>query len=142
MRLPLIDPAARDFRHPLNQGGVSARVNPVPYNNETFTSRAAAESERRCVKSQAARVWGFIDSQGERGATDKEIQADLKMDGNSQRPRRVWLMRNGFVKHEGAPCKHVVCERSIDWLVAKPFEATEAICEKHREGTARGSNLV
>jgi len=99
---------------------------PVPFHNGTLTSFAAAESVRPCVKSQAARVWGFIESQGERGATDKEIQAGLQPDGNSQRPRRVWLMRNGFVKHKGAPCEHVVRERSIVWIVAKRLELAKA----------------
>lgn len=111
-----------------------SRTDPVPYNNGTFTSQAAAESVRPCVKSQAARVWGFIDSQGERGATDKEIQAGLQMDGNSQRPRRVWLMRNGFVKPKGAPCEHVVRERSIVWIVAKRFAMTNATSPDTTEG--------
>jgi len=94
----------------------------VSYHNGTLTSRAAAETVRPCVNSQAARVWGFIESQGERGATDKEIQAGLQLDGNSQRPRRVWLMRNGFVKPKGAPCERGVRERSIVWVVAKRLE--------------------
>jgi hypothetical protein len=110
------------------------RTDPVPYNNGTLTSQAAAESVRLCVKSQAARVWGFIDSQGEHGATDKEIQAGLQLDGNSQRPRRVWLMRNGFVKPKGTPCEHAVRERSIVWVVAKRFELTNATSPDTTEG--------
>ncbi len=94
---------------------------PLTRRNGTLTSRAAAEFVRSCVNSQAVRVWGFIESQGERGATDKEIQAGLQLDGNSQRPRRVWLMRNGFVKPKGAPCEHVVRDRSIVWVVARPL---------------------
>ncbi|HQX51557.1 MAG TPA: hypothetical protein PLY87_02685 [Planctomycetaceae bacterium] len=94
---------------------------PLTRRNTTLTSRAAAESVRSCGNSQAVRVWGFIDSQGEHGATDKEIQAGLQLDGNSERPRRVWLMRNGFVKPKGAPCVHVVRERSIVWVVARPL---------------------
>jgi hypothetical protein len=103
-----------------------SRPNPVPYDNGTPTSCAAADSVRVCVNSQAARVFEFIESQGERGATDKEIQVGLKLDGNSQRPRRVWLMRNGFVKPKGAPCETFVRERSIVWVVAKRFELTKA----------------
>ena len=64
---------------------------PTPFHNRTLPSRAAAESARAFVRSQAVMVSEYIASQGERGATDKEIQTALAMDGNSQRPRRVWL---------------------------------------------------
>jgi len=118
----------------------SARVAPVAYHNGTLTSRKAAEVIRPCVNSQAAKVWGFIESQGERGATDKEIQSGLQMDGNSQRPRRVWLMRNGFVKPKGAPCEHVVRERSIVWVVAKRLELAGATEQARHEAPRTGSN--
>ena len=93
-----------------------------------------------CIRdsSQAAKVWGFIESQGERGATDKEVQAGLQMDGNSQRPRRVWLMRNGFVKPKGAPCEHVVRERSIVWVVAKRLELDSSASSAAESGDSAG----
>jgi len=120
--------------------GTASEAGAVPYDNGTLTSRTAAESVRPCVKSQAARVWAYIESQGERGATDKEIQAGLKMDGNSQRPRRVWLMRNGFVKPKDAPCEHVVRDRSIVWVAAKRLELAEAIGRAGHEEPRTGSN--
>ena len=119
--------------------GTASNVGAVPYDNGTLTSRKAAESIRPCVNSQAARVFGFIDSQGERGATDKEVQAGLQMDGNSQRPRRVWLMRNGFVKPKGAPCEHVVRERSIVWVVAKRLELDSSASSAAESGDSAGS---
>lgn len=100
------------------------RMLPTPkaYDNGTLTSRKAADSARVFVNSQAARVHTFIESQGERGATDKEIQAALKIAGDSQRPRRVWLRDHGFIKLKGEPSETVVRDRCAVWIVAKPLE--------------------
>lgn len=100
------------------------RMLPTPkaYDNGTLTSRKAADSARMFANSQAARVHAFIESQGERGATDKEMQASLKMAGDSQRPRRVWLRDHGFIKLKGEPSETVVRDRCAVWIVAKPLE--------------------
>ena len=100
------------------------RMLPTPkvYDNGTLTSRTAAESARVFVNSQAARVHAFIESQGERGATDKEIQAGLKMAGDSERPRRVWLRDHGFIKLKGETSETVVRDRCAVWVVARPLE--------------------
>lgn len=100
------------------------RMLPTPkaYDNGTLTSRTAAESARVFVNSQAARVHAFIESQGERGATDKEIQTALKMAGDSQRPRRVWLRDHGFIKLKGEPSETIVRDRCAVWVFVKPLE--------------------
>lgn len=105
------------------------RMLPTPkvYDNGTLTSRTAAESARVFVNSQAARVHAFIESQGERGATDKEIQAGLKMAGDSQRPRRVWLRDRGFIKLKGEPSETVVRDRCAVWVVARPLELPQSL---------------
>jgi|GEM_PF-601628 len=100
------------------------RMLPTPkvYDNGTLTSRTAAESARVFVNSQAARVHAFIESQGERGATDKEIQAALKMPGDSQRPRRVWLRDHGFIQQKGEPLEPAVRDRCAVWIASSPLE--------------------
>ena len=114
------------------------RMLPTPkaYDNGTLTSRTAAESARMFVNSQAARVHAFIESQGERGATDKEIQAALKMPGDSQRPRRVWLRDHGFIKLNGEPSENVVRNRCTVWVVARPLELP-AVSEESKGLTER-----
>lgn len=95
---------------------------PMPYHNRTRTSRAAAESARSFVRSQVVRVSEFIASQGEHGATDKEIQTALNIDGNSQRPRRVWLRDHGFIKPKGEPAEIAVRAGSTVWVSVRPLE--------------------
>ena len=41
-------------------------------------------------------VIGSID-----GMSDADLQRHLRMDGNTERPRRVWLVRNGFLRDSG-----------------------------------------
>jgi len=48
-------------------------------------------------------VLRFIDSRGEQGATDEEIQIGLGMDPSTQRPRRIELYReHAIVKMRSA----------------------------------------
>jgi hypothetical protein len=91
-------------------------LQPVPFHNRTLPSRAAAESARPSVRNQCMRVLEFISSQGERGATDKEVQRGLGMAGDSQRPRRVWLRNNGFLQPKGSPEEIVLRDGSTVWV--------------------------
>lgn len=94
-----------------------AAVEPKPYHNRTLASRAAAESARAFVRNQSVLVLECIASQGERGCTDKECQLALNMDGNSQRPRRVWLRDNGLIQAKGEPEDIVLRDGSTVWVV-------------------------
>lgn len=91
---------------------------PVPYHNGTLASRAAAEFIRPSVNSQTSRVLDFLKSQGDHGASDKELQAALNMPGDSQRPRRVWLRDHGFIVAKGEPEEIVLRDGSTVWVVA------------------------
>ncbi len=101
-----------------------AQTIPAPYQNGTLTSIAAAESARTSVTSQVMRVHDFITGKGEHGATDKEIQTALQLDGNSERPRRVWLRAHGFIAPKGAPSAVVVRDRSTVWVSVRPLDLT------------------
>lgn len=104
-------------------GGESALPEPPPrtYHNGTISSRASATTAREFVASQLVRVSEFIESKGEAGATDKECQIGLDMDGNSQRPRRVWLRDNGYITTKGEPDEVVLRNRSLVWVSVRPF---------------------
>ena len=69
-----------------------------PPHNGTDTSRLAAELAKPFVGKQRERVFEFIKSQGDHGATDEEIQTALKLTGNSERPRRHRLVEQYRVK--------------------------------------------
>jgi hypothetical protein len=94
---------------------------PKPYHNGTQPSRAAAESARKFARSQTSRVHEFVASQGEHGATDKEIQTALNLDGNSQRPRRVWLRDHGFIQAKGEPEDITLRDGSTVWISIRPL---------------------
>ena len=95
---------------------------PKPVHNGTETSRKAAERVQPKAKKQAVRVLEFIDSRGEFGATDKETQSVLEMPGDSQRPRRVWLTKQGYVKKK----PDVTRDGSTVWVTTgKPLEIQE-----------------
>lgn len=96
---------------------VNHRMMPKPYQNGTLPSRTAAESARKFVSSQAKRLLDYLRSAGDRGATDKEMQTDLAMDGNSQRPRRVWLRNHGYVKAKGEPEDIVLRNAATVWVL-------------------------
>lgn len=51
--------------------------------------------------TQRRRVYDEIRKSGESGACDIEVQDSLGMEGNSVRPRRVELVRDGLVRDSG-----------------------------------------
>ena len=70
---------------------------PPPAQQHSPTSIAAGRSIEPLAASQRARVLAYIQSCGERGATDSEIQRALFLDGSTERPRRVELCRSGDI---------------------------------------------
>ncbi len=54
-----------------------------PPHNHTDTSKLAANLMKPFVGKQRERVFEFIKSQAEHGATDEEIQDGLNLSGNS-----------------------------------------------------------
>ncbi|WP_166827325.1 hypothetical protein [Thalassoroseus pseudoceratinae] len=55
------------------------------------------ERDRHSTNDHRERIFNFVRSQGRHGATDAEIQAALRMDGNSERPRRIELESQGRI---------------------------------------------
>lgn len=84
----------------------------------TDTSRAAAEQITPVAMGQAAQVYHFIAERGEDGATDHEIQAELGMTGDSERPRRWTLQRSGLVWDSGRRRKSPTGRAAIVWVAA------------------------
>lgn len=71
-------------RRPL---AVAGQDMPAPHSGGA-TSSAAAREIRSEAKTQRQCVLAYLIAKGHEGATDEEMQRDLGMGGNTQRPRR------------------------------------------------------
>ena len=95
----------------------SGRSRPVglPHSG-TDTSREAAERMVPGASVQAARVFQFISKCGREGATDHEVQTELGMTGDSERPRRWSLQRAGLIRDSGQRRKSPAGRQAIVWI--------------------------
>jgi DNA-binding IclR family transcriptional regulator len=66
------------------------------------TSHAAAERILDAQPNLRRRVFNYIQSQQEWGATDEEVQRALGMNPSTERPRRVELVELGLVADSGS----------------------------------------
>ena len=71
----------------------------LPYQAHSETSREAAIMAAPNAKTLRAEVLKLLRQGGP--MTDEAIQRTLRMDPNTQRPRRVELVKGGFVKDSG-----------------------------------------
>lgn len=72
--------------------------NTPPHVKASATSRAAAQAIEPRTPSLRLQVLEFILSCGEQGATDQEIAAALNLSGDTQRPRRCELVKQGKIR--------------------------------------------
>jgi hypothetical protein len=71
-----------------------------PAQRHSPTSVAAAKQIRKHLGPLHARILAFLATRPE-GATDLEMQAELKMDPSTQRPRRIELLAMGKIESFG-----------------------------------------
>jgi hypothetical protein len=69
--------------------------------NARGTSRWAANRVMPKTGSIRLSVYEYLIRQGLRGATDNEMQQALQMSGDTQRPSRVKLLRDGLIIDSG-----------------------------------------
>lgn len=74
--------------------------------NAKPTSVASANAIYGRTGSIRRQVWEFILRQGMRGATDNEMQTTLHMAGDTQRPTRTTLQRDGLIIDTGETRKN------------------------------------
>jgi transcription initiation factor IIE alpha subunit len=65
--------------------------------NAQRTSVLAAEKVLPKTGSLRRKVYEYILNQGLRGATDQEIEKALQIEGNTVRPTRISLVRDGYI---------------------------------------------
>ena len=61
------------------------------------------------------KVYEFILDRGLHGATDQEIEFSLHLDGNTVRPSRGTLVKNGLVSDSGVTRKNIKGNNCIVW---------------------------
>ena len=68
------------------------------------------------MSSHKARVYQFIVDRGEHGATDQEIQNVLMMSGDTVRPTRGKLLKDGLIYDSGKTRKNENDNDCIVWV--------------------------
>jgi hypothetical protein len=87
----------------------------TPYQRHSQTSLdAARELQNKTTKK--ALVFKEIVCRGKEGATDEEIMMDLGMSPNTERPRRVELVREGFIVDSGRTRKTRANRDAVVWI--------------------------
>ncbi len=87
--------------------------------NAQRTSVAAAYKVLPRTGSLRRKVYEYILNQGLRGATDQEMEMSLKIDGNTIRPTRISLVKDGFILDTGTTRKNQHGNDCIVWRSAE-----------------------
>ena len=83
------------------------------------TSIAAAKQIEPKAKRDRRRVFEFIRDQGERGATDAEMQMCLSLSGDTQRPRRWELHKAGLIRDSGRTRLTPAGNKAVVWTIVE-----------------------
>lgn len=92
----------------------------APHQKHSDTSKAAALEllgNRRA--SLRALVGRYVAGCGQSGATDEEIQVELEMNGNTERPRRCELVEAGVLVDSGERRRTRNGRKAVVWIVAE-----------------------
>lgn len=87
--------------------------------NAQRTSIAAAQKVLPRTGSLRRQVYEYILRQGLRGATDQEMELALSIDGNTIRPTRISLVKDGFILDTGSTRKNQHGNDCIVWRSAE-----------------------
>jgi hypothetical protein len=83
--------------------------------NARETSRIAAERIYPKTGSIRLSVYEFLVRQGLRGATDQEMQSNLNLSGDTIRPTRMTLLKDGFIMESGETRKNINGNPCVVW---------------------------
>ena len=72
----------------------------LPYVKHSYTSKMAAERIEPRAGTQRARVLWFLQLY-DKGLTDEELQEVTSLNPSTQRPRRIELVKQGWIKDSG-----------------------------------------
>ena len=89
---------------------------PAPYQRHSATSKAAALSAEPTAGTKRAILLAFIRGRGITGATDEEMQLDVPMNPNTQRPRRVELVQGGWIRDSKRTRATAGGDQAVVWV--------------------------
>lgn len=90
---------------------------PPPYQAHSGTSRGAAKRIAPLAHTMRGQVLAYLQRCGADGATDEEMQARMPMAANTQRPRRIELVADGFVRSSGRTRPTRSGDFAVVWVV-------------------------
>ena len=82
------------------------------------TSIAAMEKVAPKRESMKGRVYQYLIDRQERGATDQEMQSALNIPGDSLRPIRISLFKDGWIHDSGHTRQNPNGNECIVWVVS------------------------
>lgn len=88
-----------------------------------WTSREAEEKSAAMTATIQWELMTYLDTVGGQGATDEEMQVRLGLNGNSQRPVRLGMVRAGWVKDSGRWRLTRAGNPAIVWTLVRPDPA-------------------
>lgn len=91
----------------------------APFQSRSYTSLLAAKSIEPKAGTLRAAVLKYIRVLGEHGATDDECQADLGMEGSTQRPRRIELLQQGLIHDSGKERLTRSGKKAVVWTATR-----------------------
>ena len=97
---------------------------PAPFQNHSETSKAAAAAIEPIAGTLRAQMLEFIRSAPATGYTDEEMQNLMAMHSNTQRPRRVDLVRSGLVIDSGITRLTTSGRDAVVWKAVATKELT------------------
>ena len=98
------------------QLSINFASSPAPFQRRSATSRAAALSVEPKTGTQRAIVLAFLRGCGSSGATDEQMQAQIPLSANTQRPRRVELVNARLVTDSGRTNTTQSGKDAVVWL--------------------------
>jgi hypothetical protein len=103
-------PEPGPFSQPLSPPSVA--------HSETSRETARSLAPETTAKAREA-VREFLEKRGPFGATDEDMQRSLPMEANTQRPRRVELVAEGFVVDSGRRRSTTAGRSAVVWVLTR-----------------------
>jgi hypothetical protein len=89
----------------------------LPYQKHSPTSRQAAERAIPTAGTHRGILFDRFVELGSYGATDEELQDMTKINPSSERPRRVKLLEDGWIKDSGRTRSTRSGAQAVVWVI-------------------------
>ena len=100
----------------MNQMAIVFEPRPAPRQAHSPTSRAAAIAAEPTAGTKRAMLLAFLRGRGAQGATDEEMQLEVPMAPNTQRPRRVELIEGRHIANSYRTRKTIGGLDAVVWI--------------------------